>query len=127
MRRSHPLALGELDKRTNEGRYVETVRKALYDHVGGDPSAPQQLLIGAIALTALRIEFSVKKILDDRQVAEGDDNRHLAWVNSLRRSLVAIGLERRASYLSHSLTICVSSSVAGRSRARRRERLAQYH
>jgi hypothetical protein len=88
------LSLAELDLRTAEGRYAAGIRVALIEHVGGDPSVPQQLLIGAIALKALRMELMMSHILSDEQIAEGDDGKFLSWANSLRRDLEALGIKR---------------------------------
>ena len=92
---SRRLSLGELDLRTAEGRYARGIRQALIDHVGGTPTAAQQLLIGAVALKALRMEMMISRILSDEQIENGNDGQFLAWANSMRRDLEVLGVAHK--------------------------------
>jgi hypothetical protein len=88
------LTLAELDLRTAEGKFCAGIRAALVEHVGGNPTPPMQILIGLAALKSLRLELMMSRILSDEQIKEGDDGKFLSWANSLRRDLLALGLER---------------------------------
>jgi hypothetical protein len=64
--------LAALNGRTWEGRFVRTVERALYEHLGGEDRAtvPQKLLVGRLARVALRIE------LLDLKIGEGEATDH---------------------------------------------------
>jgi hypothetical protein len=92
---SRRLSLGSLDLRTAEGRFAKGIRDKLAEHLGNQLTAPQELIISACAIKALRLELMVHPILSDAALAnEGYDHRFLAWANSLRRDLEAIGIVR---------------------------------
>lgn len=86
---------------------MKTVVRDLLAHIGDDVTAPQKLIIQSAGLKAVRLALLSDKLLtDENGLAEGGDHHALAWLNSLRLDLVALGLERRerptltlASYL----------------------------
>ncbi len=92
---SRRLTLGALDLRTSEGQFAKAVRDALALHLGTDLSAPQQLLVSAAAIKALRLELMVQRILAPDALDAQQDGKFLAWANSLRRDLEAIGIARK--------------------------------
>jgi hypothetical protein len=73
---------------------MKSVITELMHHVG-DPTAPQRLLIQAAALKATRLALLADQLLDGSPPSEGSDHHALAWLNSLRLDLQAIGLERK--------------------------------
>jgi hypothetical protein len=84
-----------LDRRTSEGKFVLAIREQLTRHLGGQLTAPQQLIISAASIKALRLEMMLKTILSEEAIASGNqDGQYLAWSNSLRRDLEAIGITR---------------------------------
>jgi hypothetical protein len=84
-----------LDRRTSEGKFVLAIREQLTRHLGGQVTAPQQLIISAASIKALRLEMMLKTILSEEAIASGNqDGQYLAWSNSLRRDLEAIGIAR---------------------------------
>ena len=86
--------MATLDRRTRAGRVMATVVRELTEHLG-DASAPQRLLIQSAALKATRLALLSEQILADDAPSSGSDGHALAWLNSLRLDLQAIGLERR--------------------------------
>ena len=74
---------------------MRDVTERLTADLGGDPSAGERLLIDNAAVMATRLA-----LLQDRLLAgdpgEGDQHHCLAWMNSLTRTVVALGLKRRA-------------------------------
>lgn len=92
---SRRLTLGALDLRTTEGQFAKAVRDALSLHLGSDLTPPQQLLVSAAAIKALRLELMVQRILAPDALDAQQDGKFLAWANSLRRDLEAIGIARK--------------------------------
>jgi hypothetical protein len=89
------LTLGALDLRTSEGQFAKAVRDQLALHLGGELTAPQQLLVSAAAIKALRLELLVQRILAPDALDSQQDGKFLAWANSLRRDLESIGIARK--------------------------------
>ena len=83
-----------LDQRTHEGKFAAEVERALVDHVGGEPTGPQLLLIRCAALKALRIALMSRKVVTNESLTDLNDRQLVAWMNSLRRDLQALGMER---------------------------------
>jgi hypothetical protein len=99
-RRRHPgpfsrdQAITDVDRRTREGRFLKTVTTELINHLG-DATAPQRLLVQAAALKATRMMLLTDQLLAGVPLSEGSDHHALAWLNSMRPDLMAIGLERK--------------------------------
>jgi hypothetical protein len=91
---SHDQSLAVLDNRTRAGRVMKGVIRQLTDQIG-DPTTAQGLLIQSAALKATRLALLSEQLLDGKPPAEGSDHHALAWLNSLRLDLMALGLERR--------------------------------
>jgi hypothetical protein len=84
--------LGYIDRRTHEGKLLEEFRADLVEHCGGAPNTIQSVLIERAARMQLRLAMM------DSKVAAGDLHEHdsrvyLAWANTLRRTLVALGVQ----------------------------------
>ena len=84
-----------LDGRTREAAYLRTTIADLTAHVG-TPSAPEQRIIRAAAWIGLLLEKLNERAIDTGGLSERDSRQYLAWCNSYRRHLQALGLERRA-------------------------------
>jgi hypothetical protein len=91
---SRDQALTDVDRRTRAGRVLRSVTVELIEHLG-DATAPQRLLVQAAALKATRLMLLTDQLLDGTPPSEGSDHHALAWLNSLRLDLQAIGLERK--------------------------------
>ena|ERR1700735_3531815 len=91
---SRDQSLMELDCRTHAGRVMSGVIAELTEHIG-DATAPQRLLIQCAALKATRVALLSAQLLDGKPPSEGSDHHALAWMNSLRLDLQAIGIERK--------------------------------
>ncbi len=92
-RYSRASGLAKLDHRTREGKLAEAVVTELTKHVGGNPSAAEQLLIRLAGLKTLRIALMAQHVLTVESITERDDRQFLAWANSLRRDLDCLGLK----------------------------------
>ena len=68
----------------------------LVGHVGGAPSAVERALIARAARLALYVELMDERSLPTGQMSERDARQRLAWENTLRRTLVALGLKGAA-------------------------------
>jgi hypothetical protein len=92
---SRDQALVDLDRRTRAGRVMKSVIRELTMHLG-DATAPQRLLIQSAGLKAVRLALLSDQLLDGTPPSEGSDHHALAWLNSLRLDLQALGLERKS-------------------------------
>jgi hypothetical protein len=91
---SRDQSLTDMDNRTRAGRVMKGVIRELTDQIG-DPTAGQRLLIQSAGLKATRLALLSEQLLDGTPPSEGSDHHALAWLNSLRLDLMALGLERR--------------------------------
>jgi hypothetical protein len=89
---SRPHRFASIDKRTAEGRLFDSFRQELIAHVGGNPNVVQSSIIERCAWVRLRIA-----LMDEKMLAGGltdqDSNVYLAWANTLRRLLSALGVD----------------------------------
>jgi hypothetical protein len=93
---SRPTTLAKIDERTREAALMRKVRDDLTRHVGGRPSVTQRLLIERAAVLALRVAQIDEKIVCGEMLTGHDNDHGLAWINALRRTLQALGLEPAA-------------------------------
>lgn len=96
--------LATVDRRTKAGRVLRTVEADLVDHVGGHPSAAEMLLIRSASIKATRLSLLSEKLLSGEDLSAHADDHSLAWLNSLRLDLSALGLARRVKDVSPSLS-----------------------
>ena len=94
---SRPVTLTKLDGRTKEAALMRCVRAELTAHVGGTPTFPQRLLIDRAAVLALRIAQIERQMLAGEQLTLHDNNHAIAWHNSFRRTIEALGLQPAAA------------------------------
>jgi hypothetical protein len=103
---SSNASLAALDARTNTAKLLKRITADLLDHLG-DPTAPQRIIVQNASFKALRVAlFADRMMNDENALSEKSDHNLLAWSNSLRLDLQALGLEKRekatinlASYL----------------------------
>ena len=89
---SKRLSFAMLDLRTQEGRYARDICDGIAADLGGAPNAAQQILCQMFALKVLRLQLLVKTILSGEIVNQHAENYCLAWMNSARRDLEALGI-----------------------------------
>src|SRR5690349_11454796 len=81
-------ALGSINGRSREGRFLRAYERMLTEHCGGSPSVTQRVLISRTARLALHLE-----LLDERALKEGrglsatDTHFYITWTNALARHL----------------------------------------
>src|ERR1700746_1531117 len=93
---SRALRRGAIDNRSREGRFLSAARHRLIQHLGGDPSTTQLVLIDRIAWLMLHCFMLDQRIAAGGDWAENDRKCYLAFSNSLVRSLREIGLDAGA-------------------------------
>jgi hypothetical protein len=115
---SRDQSLTAIDRRTKPGRVLKATINELVAQIG-DPSPAQRLIIQSAALKAVRLSLLTENLLGGDVLAEGSDHHALAWLNSLRLDLVALGLERRekpvldlAAYLERAKVVSTADDKA---------------
>ena len=93
---SKTITLAKVDGRTREGQLLRQHRREMLDHMGGSPSAPQRRLIELAGNLALQIALMDCRFVEAHAVTEREGRQYLAWANAYRRTLQALGLDRRA-------------------------------
>jgi hypothetical protein len=91
---SRRLTFSDLDGRTNAGKYVNSIKHGLEAQIG-NPSQGQQILIKLVAVKMLRCEMMYERVLsqpDGGDLQDRVENYFLAWSNSVRRDLQALGV-----------------------------------
>ena len=91
---SKRLAFSDLDGRTNAGKYANSIKNDLERQIG-NPTPAQQILIKLIAVKMLRCEMMYDQMLfnpNGGNLQDRVENYFLAWSNSIRRDLEALGV-----------------------------------
>jgi hypothetical protein len=94
--RSAATRLTKLDGRTQLAKRAKRLRDELRQHVGGNPSATQMVLIDRAVMLQTRIDMLDKQTLDGHEMNDGDGRRYLAWTNSLTRLMRQLGQKSAA-------------------------------
>jgi hypothetical protein len=89
--------LWKLDGRTREAALMRRVRGELIAHCGGRPTVVQNALIERAVILSLRVAQIDAKLVAGETLTLHDSNAALAWNNSLRRTLVALGVQEKAA------------------------------
>jgi hypothetical protein len=87
------LSRRNLDGRSKLARALRAVEAELVDAIGGSPSPQQLILIQRVTYKLARITFFETATI--RGDSNSSDDRYLAWANSIRLDLQALGLERQ--------------------------------
>jgi hypothetical protein len=90
---------GRVDRRTGAGRLIKQVRSELVEHVGGEPTATEWLLIDRCARLSLKVSLIDAKIAAGTDT-EYDSKSYLAWSNGLRRCLLSLGRRKSSPKIS---------------------------
>jgi hypothetical protein len=92
---SKATSLTAIDGRCRAARQIREFTAELVKHLGGNPTAAQRVLVNAAAVKHAKMVMLADKILADSELDLDLATRtFLAWSNSLRRDLEAIGLAR---------------------------------
>ncbi len=84
----------KIDGRTREGKTIHAARNLLISAIGGDPTPQESILIDRVVFKMLRCTLYEMATLQG-QTGGGSDHIYLAWANSLRLDLQALGLVRK--------------------------------
>jgi hypothetical protein len=82
-----PVALGNLDRRTWQGRLLRDTRFELTQHVGGNPSVTQVAMIEQLAQLRLRLALFNQRFSERGEMTDHDRRSYLAFANSHTRLL----------------------------------------
>ena len=91
--RSTAQSLLAQDGRTRIARLLRDCRAALIEHVGGNPNPAEALIIEQAAVKVARLQLGSERVLENP--VDSDFGHWLSWSESLRRDLIALGLESR--------------------------------
>jgi len=92
---SSPFTLAKLDGRTKAAQLMRRTRAELIGHCGGNPDVIQSRLIDRACILTVRVAQLDAAILSGADMTTHAANYALAWNNSLRRTLVALGIKPR--------------------------------
>jgi hypothetical protein len=82
-----------LDGRSAHQRFLRRHKTQLTAHIGGTPSPTQAAIIESAAMLALHLHMMDLRFLASGGLSTHDSNQYLAWQNSYRRALVALGMK----------------------------------
>jgi hypothetical protein len=88
---SKEIRLAKPDGRTREGRLLRQVRNKLTEELGGKPTWMQAAMIDRAAMLQLRCAALDRRIVDG-EFTDYDAKSYLAFTNSLRLILKALGV-----------------------------------
>lgn len=91
-----------LDGRTKVSRLHKNVIADLIDQIS-NPTAAEMLIIQSAALKACKLYLMSEHFLNLDSYEAVSDEKALAWLNSMRQDLTALGLKRVARDISPSL------------------------
>jgi hypothetical protein len=92
---SKATSLTAIDGRCRAARQIREFTAELMQHIGPDPTAAERVLVNAAAVKHAKMIMLADKILADSELDLDLATRtFLAWSNSLRRDLEALGLKR---------------------------------
>lgn len=80
-----------LDQRSKLAKALRVTTDALIETIGGKPSPPQRILIDRAVYKMARCSLFESATLAGEN---GSDEHYLAWANSLRLDLIALGLDQ---------------------------------
>ena len=86
-----------VDRRTRLGKFMHETRESLLDHVGPNPSVPQQIIVHQAVIKLTRLILIEGHILSHEGMEQGDRHQWVAWSNSLRRDLESLGIASKRS------------------------------
>jgi len=89
-------AVGKLDGRSREGRYLRAVEAELLEHVGPAATVTQRILVGRAARAMLRLELFDEKMSAGKELTTQDGHVYGALNNALRLCLRELGLKGKA-------------------------------
>lgn len=89
---SRPGRWAKVDGRSNEAVLARDVRAALVQHVGGNPSAVQSILIQRAVMLSVHLAMMDRKALEDGALSLHASRQYLAWNNGLTRTVRELGL-----------------------------------
>jgi hypothetical protein len=95
---SRATVLTAAPETTVAGQLMRAIHGELLEQIGENATAAQRILIQMAAIKATRCHLWERKVLsDDADLPIDDQHRWLAWSNSTRADLMALGIKDTAS------------------------------
>ena len=83
--------------RTKEGQLARAIRGDLVRHVGGSPSAAQEILISRITMLLVHLAHLDERAMRDGGLSPHASREYLSWHSTVARSLRVLGLKGEAA------------------------------
>jgi hypothetical protein len=90
---SRLLARGCVDGRSREGRFLSACRDELAQHVGGNPSPAERVLIDRLAWLRLHVTLIDEKVSGGSPMSAHDQRAYMAFSNAISRGMRQLGLK----------------------------------
>jgi hypothetical protein len=84
-----------LDQRTKFAKALKSVEAELVSALGGDPTPQERILIDRVVYKLARLTLFEAATFTGEGRTESTDKVYLAWANSMRLDLQALGFKRR--------------------------------
>jgi hypothetical protein len=88
-------AIGQLDGRSTEARFLKSVEGELLDHIGPRPTITQRMLVSKTARIMLRLELLEQKELSGNVLSDRDGRVCGALYNQMRLCFRELGLKQQ--------------------------------
>ncbi len=92
-RSQKPSKVAARDGRSPDAVLLRRTKADLTAHVGGKPNATQRALIDRAAMLTLHLARMDQRAMETGEFSDHVSRQYLAWSNSLRLIMVALGLE----------------------------------
>ena len=92
-RSQKPSKVSSRDGRSPDAVLLRRTKADLTVHIGGKPSATQRALIDRAAMLTLHLARMDQKAMETGEFSDHASRHYLAWSNSLRLNMVALGLQ----------------------------------
>jgi hypothetical protein len=86
-----------LDRRSHCGRMFRDLTESLHQQLGDSPTPAQRLIVQSAAVKAVRMSLASEQIMAMESSVADIDREWLAWSNSLKQDLQALGLKAVAT------------------------------
>ena len=84
----------KLDRRSRVAKAMDKAKIELTDAIGGDVSPQQAILIDKAVFLLYKTSVFESQMMNGSEIGQDVESYYLAWVNSLRRILEALGLKK---------------------------------
>jgi hypothetical protein len=90
---SRPIRWAGITLRDEVGEFIANTRADLIKQIGGAPSPAQRMLIERAVMLSVPVARFDARLLAGEEISEHAVRQHLAWSNSLTRTLKLLGIK----------------------------------